>query len=57
MLKTISNLGTTLNKSEQKQVKGGIHIPVCVSAYAACDAVIPKKDVNGFADCLKSMGC
>ncbi len=55
MLKNISNLGTTLNKTDQKSINGGA-INDCAHIYSKCDRLYPNSH-SDFSACMSRGGC
>lgn len=53
MLKSISELGSTLNKSEQKSIKRGRKD--CAGAFVNCDR--PDTSHDEFNWCMEAHGC
>ncbi len=54
MIKNILNLGRTLDKSEQKDIKGGMLSQInCHEIYDECNAC----NDHNFNECMATFGC
>jgi len=56
MLKNISNLGSALDRAEQKSINGGLGPVDCHAAFTECDLCHPTNH-NDFINCMVDLGC